>query len=265
MSKYKKGAICGIYRIRHIESGKSYIGQAIDITRRWTEHVVELRSNSHRNPHLQNYWNKHGEMGFAFEIIIRLHVEFLTQQEIISSLVAMEQKFLDREVERVGKRNIFNSNLQCVTSPLGTTLSELHKIKIKAGVNQPDVIQKIRDGAKRRWEDPEYKAKMSAVSRARQADPENRKQQAMLTWPTGAIAILWHHEASGTCFTHWGITETCGRLGISRPRVSGLLAGRLRGSRAGGWTVRFVYEGESLEGISDVIPSPEALTQIAGI
>ena len=42
-----------IYRILCIPTGKSYIGQTIDINRRKHEHFSTLRRNKHENPKLQ--------------------------------------------------------------------------------------------------------------------------------------------------------------------------------------------------------------------
>lgn len=35
---YKAPKICGIYRISHKETGMTYVGQSIDILKRWEEH-----------------------------------------------------------------------------------------------------------------------------------------------------------------------------------------------------------------------------------
>lgn len=56
-----------IYRILCIPTGKSYIGQTIDINRRKHEHFSTLRRNKHENPKLQKAWNKYGEENFSFE------------------------------------------------------------------------------------------------------------------------------------------------------------------------------------------------------
>ena len=52
---------CGIYKITNLKNNKGYIGQSTDIKTRWINHKRELRNNIHRNPHLQNAFNKYGE------------------------------------------------------------------------------------------------------------------------------------------------------------------------------------------------------------
>ena len=61
--------ICGIYMIQNKVNGKIYIGQAVNIEKRWGKHKSELRGNYHINKHLQNAWNKDGESNFEFTVI----------------------------------------------------------------------------------------------------------------------------------------------------------------------------------------------------
>jgi group I intron endonuclease len=72
----------GIYRITCTVNLKMYIGSAVSLYRRWKEHRGELRRNIHRNPKLQNAWNKYGEHSFTFEVIeLVLIPELLTMRE----------------------------------------------------------------------------------------------------------------------------------------------------------------------------------------
>jgi group I intron endonuclease len=61
--------ICGIYCIENMTNHKKYIGQSIDIYKRWKQHKNELNKDTHRNEHLQNAWNKYKEHSFKFFII----------------------------------------------------------------------------------------------------------------------------------------------------------------------------------------------------
>lgn len=59
-----------IYAIKHKETGKMYIGQTIqDSKKRWNEYKSKLRRSIHYNPHLQSAWDKYGEESFVFEVI----------------------------------------------------------------------------------------------------------------------------------------------------------------------------------------------------
>ena len=46
-----------IYKIENILSKKVYIGQSIEIFRRWQKHINYLKRNAHGNEHLQRAWN----------------------------------------------------------------------------------------------------------------------------------------------------------------------------------------------------------------
>ncbi len=74
----------GIYAIRHIESGKVYVGSASNISKRWSRHRKDLRMGIHKNKHLQSAWTKYSEEAFAFEIL-----------ELTSELDAREQFWID--------------------------------------------------------------------------------------------------------------------------------------------------------------------------
>ena len=58
-----------IYEIRNKENGKSYVGSAAQLSRRWGNHKARLRRDNHHSIHLQRAWNKHGEQAFQFEVL----------------------------------------------------------------------------------------------------------------------------------------------------------------------------------------------------
>ena len=86
---------CGIYMIKNKVNGKMYIGQAIDIERRWKKHRSGLRGNDHDNKHLQNAWNKYGQENFEFSILLECDESQLNNMEIdyIAKLKTYDQDF----------------------------------------------------------------------------------------------------------------------------------------------------------------------------
>lgn len=74
-------SISGIYVILNTKDGKVYIEQAKDFHRRWKQHLWELRTNRHRNKHLQSAWNKYGEKVFKFKKLEYCLVEQLDIRE----------------------------------------------------------------------------------------------------------------------------------------------------------------------------------------
>ena len=64
--------ISGIYIITNKVNGKIYIGESLDIYRRWhKEHIPQLRKGCHYNTSLQEDFNKYGEENFDFDILER--------------------------------------------------------------------------------------------------------------------------------------------------------------------------------------------------
>ncbi len=77
----KREILCGIYQIRNIVDNKKIIGSTNNIYHRFAQHKNELRNNGHRNPHLQNAWNKYGQDKFVLEIIEICEEDKLIERE----------------------------------------------------------------------------------------------------------------------------------------------------------------------------------------
>lgn len=58
----------GVYKITNTINGKVYIGQSIRLSRRLDTHYRDLKNNRHPNQHLQNAYNKYGNV-FRIEIL----------------------------------------------------------------------------------------------------------------------------------------------------------------------------------------------------
>ena len=88
--------IPGIYAIRHIASGKLYVGSAAKIAIRWRSHRYQLRLKKHHSPRLQNSWNKYGERAFEFvvlEIVQDADARFTREQHWIDLVGAATSDF----------------------------------------------------------------------------------------------------------------------------------------------------------------------------
>ena len=58
----------GIYEIINKENNRVYVGESLNITNRWKDHIKMLESNTHYNYKLQEDFNKYGEHVFEFKI-----------------------------------------------------------------------------------------------------------------------------------------------------------------------------------------------------
>jgi group I intron endonuclease len=105
----KKSTLCGIYCIR--KDNKFYVGQSIDIFKRFNTHKRNLVNKKHSNRKLQSSCDKHGIDSFEFEII-----------EIVDSLLLAE-----REQYWIDTLDSFNCGYNLSpssTSTLGMVMSE---------------------------------------------------------------------------------------------------------------------------------------------
>jgi group I intron endonuclease len=71
----------GIYSIRNILNDKRYIGLSTDIEARFKHHINRLKTNTHRNEHLQNAFNTYGIDSFEFMILDECSPELLCDKE----------------------------------------------------------------------------------------------------------------------------------------------------------------------------------------
>lgn len=79
----KREKICGIYTITNKVNGKIYVGQSVDILKRFNTHKKNLRNNSHINRYLQASVNKYGIESFEFSIYERCIRELLNEHETL--------------------------------------------------------------------------------------------------------------------------------------------------------------------------------------
>lgn len=182
-----------IYAIRHIESGKSYVGSAVVLSRRWKYHKNRLRRNEHHSSYFQNAWNLYGEKAFEWVILENLdeQCKSLTKEETLSVIEARENYWVEHYREREGVynlREVAQSNLGIKYSEetkkkmgewqLGKKLSDETKQKIadahkgktshmKGKTFSEEVRKKMSDSAKKKQLSPEHKAKIAESIKGR--------------------------------------------------------------------------------------------------
>ncbi len=71
----------GIYLIKNILNGKTYVGQSSDIDGRFRRHISALSKHSHANKYLQADWDRYGKEAFEFSILEECQEDELNDRE----------------------------------------------------------------------------------------------------------------------------------------------------------------------------------------
>ncbi len=115
----KKEIVSGIYMIKNIINNKVYIGRAVNIERRWKQHIKDLENNKHHSKILQNEWDYYEKRNFQFIILEKTNK---------NNLIEKEQQYLNLYKSFNGNGyNISNS----AVGPKGVKRSDLINYNIK--------------------------------------------------------------------------------------------------------------------------------------
>lgn len=181
-----------IYAIRHIDSGKCYVGSAVDRRRRWAYHKNQLRNGKHHSQYLQNAWNLYGESAFDWIVIedLTLRCSGLDKKQEAEVLFAAENYWVELHRQQHGVYNLRmvaksnlgykyseESKLRMGAWQIGKKLSEQTKKKIaakavgrqsamKGKTFSEDVRRRMSESAKIRAATPEGKARLMAATKA---------------------------------------------------------------------------------------------------
>lgn len=121
---------CGIYEIYNVENGHRYIGSSQNIHNRVLSHKQRLKRKDHKNPHLQNAWDKYGIDNFEFRTLITCPIDMLYYYE---------QQFLNQVKPEYNLA-------KCAESPnRGTKSSEETKQKISVALKIAFLDPKLRE------------------------------------------------------------------------------------------------------------------------
>ncbi len=175
--------VSGIYGIRSISHPERvYIGSAINIRRRFSEHRSKLSLNKHGSPKLQHHYNKYGLNDLIFEIIVKCEKQ---------DLIKTEQVFINLY------RPWFNI---CITA--GNRLGMRHTEKTKAQIRlaksniSQETIEKIRKAALNR--SPESRKRMGAA----QLGNKNGRRKMTINTETGIFYDTIKEAAESANINH---------------------------------------------------------------
>ena len=87
----------GIYKIKNRITHKVYIGESLDIKRRWSQHKNDLRHGKHHSERLQRDWKKYGEKAFRFSVVERFwFTKYANPNKLKIALLMREGYWMDR-------------------------------------------------------------------------------------------------------------------------------------------------------------------------
>lgn len=72
----------GVYCIICLKNRKIYVGQSVNITKRFRHHKYMLKKGTHNNKTLQKAWNKYGEEMFKFFVIEETNEKQVHKREL---------------------------------------------------------------------------------------------------------------------------------------------------------------------------------------
>jgi group I intron endonuclease len=131
----------GIYQIKNLSTGMSYIGRTIDWPARKRRHLSDLRAGRHKNPRLQHSWSSRSEQEFEFKLV---------WPEVVERLEELES-FVLEECFDTGR--LYNAHKNSVGGFLG---------------------QKHSDETKRKWAEARRGTTMSDIAKQRQAETRSK-------------------------------------------------------------------------------------------
>jgi group I intron endonuclease len=151
----------GIYRISS-PSGKCYIGQSVDVSRRIYEHKNNLSNGRHDNQMLQRAFGKYGRDGLVFEQIFCVFSP--------DDLTEFEQYFMDTE-------NSEYNICPAAGSTRGLKLSAETRAKMSAALTgkqrSADHSAKLSAALKGKLPSAETRAKLSAARKGKQLSADH--------------------------------------------------------------------------------------------
>ena len=76
-----KNKISGIYKLTSLTTGKSYIGQSVDIRERWRQHIKSALVYGPKTNKLYQEMSRLGPQDFVFEILEEVSKDKLNERE----------------------------------------------------------------------------------------------------------------------------------------------------------------------------------------
>jgi group I intron endonuclease len=143
-----------IYSIENKVNGNCYIGSTVNYKSRWRDHKTTLRHGRHHSFILQKAWNKYGEENFEFKL-----------------LLICEKK------DKIDYENC------CMKLQSYNVLRTVRETPIRKNwIRTEEVKARMSAGMKKAYENPEFRAKLSAARTGYKQSKESIQKSAIAKW-----------------------------------------------------------------------------------
>lgn len=171
----------GIYCITNLVNGKVYVGQSVNIPKRWKTHRAKLRHGTGKHFHLGHAWAKYGEDNFRFTVLEHAPVDQLDalEEHYIRTLHATDSQFGYNVESKSRGRGVWTDEARARLSAMrkGVKRSAETVAKMSASLRgrkcSPDAVEKMAAAHRGiKWSD-EARAKLSESRIGSKRSPES--------------------------------------------------------------------------------------------
>lgn len=227
---------CGVYAIKHLATGRMYIGSSGDLHGRQQEHQYGLRRGNHPNAGLQYAYNQDPQLEFVVRFTDNREDAYDLEQQLIDEYFSSGLLFNLASDARFSTKGRFHSTetrekmrLGSVAKGLGIPKSLEHRENIRKGltgyVKSPEHIEKLRESLTGRQLTPEHRQKVSEANLRRDYSPEHIDHMRELAKDRQKPVVVdgVEYDSIKSAAQANGINkETArGRIASSNPRFSG--------------------------------------------
>lgn len=220
----------GIYQIRNLVNGKRYVGSAVCVRKRWSEHRSDLRSGRHHSVALQRAWKRYGENSFEFLVVEICPKNELIQREQVHIDVRSEYNICKKAGSSLGVKHSAEARAKMSARLMGNQRTKGRKYSReicermaapKRGRNLPprpeEWCRRISDAKKGksvglgREVSAETREKIRKSLTGRKMPTSLRKSDPRLTLTDLEVEKILEMRISGA-----GFSEISSRVGVAR-------------------------------------------------
>jgi hypothetical protein len=167
----------GVYEIVHTESGRRYVGSAVNFDGRWKAHRFHLARGTHHSRYLQSCWSKHGADAFAFrKTIICEPKDLLLYEQIAMDSLGPEFNTAKVAGSCLGLKHSAETKAKLSASKMGNTHTRGRSVHTPASRAKLAEAKMGNTHTKGKPRDPAAVAKTAAAHRGMKRSEETKRR-----------------------------------------------------------------------------------------